>query len=83
MQLPVLLLLFTFCYPLATECLRIEHLTVPPPTPNDTASYALLDCEYRLDPRDRDSLEVKWYFRYDPVPIYQWIPPGMPQVRPG
>ena len=31
----------------------------------------------------QDTLEVKWYFRYDPTPIYQWVPPFPPQVNAG
>ena len=61
-------------------CLRIEHLWVPEAMANDSVEYAILDCDYSLDERDKDSLEVKWYFRYDPTPIYQWVPPNDPQV---
>ena len=47
---------------------------------NASGLSAILDCDYTLDDRDKDSLEVKWYFRYDQAPIYQWIPPDEPQV---
>ena len=61
-------------------CVRIDHLWVPEAMQNDSVDYAILDCDYSLDERDKDSLEVKWYFRYDPTPIYQWVPPNDPQV---
>lgn len=66
--------------PRSSSCLRIDHLWVPEAMKNDSVDYAILDCDYSLDERDKDSLEVKWYFRYDPTPIYQWVPPNDPQV---
>ena len=48
---------------------------------NGTETTAVLDCVYDIEESDRDSLEVKWYFRHDPSPVYQWIPPQQPQVK--
>ena len=33
-----------------------------------------------LDDQDVASFELKWYFRFDPTPIYTWVPPNPPQV---
>ena len=41
---------------------------------------ALVDCDFTYEERDLQSLELKWYFRHDPKPIYTWVPPAAPQV---
>ena len=41
---------------------------------------ALIDCDFTYEERDLQSLELKWYFRHDPRPIYTWVPPALPQV---
>ena len=43
---------------------------------------ALVDCDFSYEQKDLQSLELKWYFRHDPTPIYTWIPPKKPQVHP-
>ena len=63
--------------------LSIVHLWAPEPMVAGRARTAILDCDYRIDPEDRETLEVKWYFRFDPAPIYQWVPPNDPQVSGG
>jgi hypothetical protein len=35
-----------------------------------------------LDDQDIDTFELKWYFRFDPTPIYTWVPPNPPQAAP-
>lgn len=60
--------------------IEIRHLWVPGSMENGTVDSAILECDYLLDERDRSSLEVKWYFRHDPIPIFQWVPPNAPQV---
>lgn len=42
---------------------------------------ALVDCDFSYNEEDIESLELKWYFRHDPTPIYTWVPPNDPQVR--
>ena len=61
-------------------CVNITSIWVPETFLSGTVSSAVLDCVYNFTEADRDSLEVKWYFRHNPSPIYQWIPPGTPQV---
>ncbi|TRY71572.1 hypothetical protein TCAL_11968 [Tigriopus californicus] len=63
-----------------SRSIEIRHLWVPGAMENGTLDSAILECDYLLDERDRSSLEVKWYFRHDPVPIFQWVPPNAPQV---
>ena len=61
-------------------CVKISSLWVPAPFLSGTVSSTVLDCVYNYTEADRNSLEVKWYFRHNPSPVYQWIPPGAPQV---
>ena len=48
----------------------------------DLQQSALVDCDFSYEQKDLQSLELKWYFRHDPTPIYTWIPPNKPQVHP-
>ena len=59
---------------------KITNLWVPEPFQEGTRSSVLLDCDYNYTEADRESLEVKWYFRQGLNPIYQWVPPNPPQV---
>ena len=40
-----------------------------------------MDCDFTYNEEDIESLELKWYFRHDPTPIYTWVPPNEPQVN--
>ena len=72
------LIWLTFCgFGVSLEILGVVN---PGPIENGTQSYAIVDCLYALDPKDLETLEIKWYFRYDPEPIYTWIPKSKPQV---
>ncbi|XP_040568122.1 uncharacterized protein [Lepeophtheirus salmonis] len=70
-----LLILIKEIHPIA-----IKDIWVPDVIENGTETSAVLDCVYDLNEEDIDFLEVKWYFRYNQTPIYQWIPPQSPQV---
>ena len=72
----------TFLLLILLECInvKIKHFWVPDPMANGSVDTALLDCDYTLEDRDKETLEVKWYFKHNPSPIYQWIPPNPPQV---
>ena len=62
-------------------CLQLySKVWVPEPFREGSRSSVLLDCVYNYTMEDRDSLEVKWYFRQGLNPIYQWVPPNPPQV---
>ena len=39
-----------------------------------------MDCDFTYNEEDKKSFELKWYFRFDPTPIYTWVPPNDPQV---
>ena len=58
---------------------RIKELFVPTAF-LDGSDEVILDCDYTLHQEDVDSLEVKWYFRHEARPFYQWIPPNPPQI---
>ena len=78
METPVLLLLTVT--PLLVHSVQISKVWVPEPFREGSRSSVLLDCVYNYTMEDRDSLEVKWYFRQGLNPIYQWVPPNPPQV---
>ena len=59
---------------------EITNLWIPEAFQEGTRTSVILDCVYDYDEDDRDSLEVKWYFRQGLNPIYQWVPPNPPQV---
>jgi len=61
--------------------LKILNVWTPDVVENGTESSAIVDCEYLLEDRDINTFELKWYFRFDPTPIYTWIPPNPPQVK--
>ena len=46
-----------------TSLVEITALWVPDPFQEGSKSSVLLDCVYNYEVEDRDSLEVKWYFR--------------------
>ena len=51
--------------------LQIEHLSFPPPTPNDSVTYAILDCEYSLDERDKASGVLGSFILRNSVPTIE------------
>ena len=78
METPILLLITVT--PLLVDSVQISKVWVPEPFREGSRSSVLLDCVYNYTMEDRDSLEVKWYFRQGLNPIYQWVPPNPPQV---
>jgi len=62
------------------ESLKIRNVWTPDVIENGTQKSALIDCDFTYEERDLQSLELKWYFRHDPRPIYTWVPPALPQV---
>ena len=68
------------CLTYPSSTVKILNVLVPDVIKNGTESYAIVDCDYMIDERDKETLEVKWYFRHDPTPIYTWVPPHLPQV---
>ena len=63
-----------------SRTVKILNVLTPDVIKNGTKDYAIVDCDYMIDERDKETLEVKWYFRHDPTPIYTWVPPNLPQV---
>ncbi|KAF7496713.1 hypothetical protein SSS_03488 [Sarcoptes scabiei] len=52
---------------------KIHRMKVPKYIENGTVDSVQLDCLYSIDPEVDRNLVVKWFFREDPEPIYQWI----------
>ena len=40
----------------------------------------ILNCDYDFDEEEAQQLEIKWYFRKDPAPFFQWIA-GLPDSK--
>lgn len=60
---------------LTNALIEIRALNMPERVENATRESIVLDCVYTLDEsKDNYKLVVKWFFKDDPVPIYQWIP---------
>lgn len=78
----VILVLISLVLFKETECvLEIRNLVVPEVVQNGTKSSIVLDCDYELDdPSAKDGLVVKWFFRNNPTPVYQWIVGKKPQA---
>ena len=49
-------------------------MRVPPVVESGTVPYVILDCDYDLAHREGEQLDVKWFFRDDHQPFFQWLP---------
>ena len=72
--------LILMCLTNQSTTVKILDVLTPDVIKNGTEKYAIIDCIYNITEQDKDTLEVKWYFRHDPTPIYTWVPPNLPQV---
>ena len=59
---------------------KILNVWTPEVIENGTQTSAIVDCDFSLDDQDIATFELKWYFRFDPTPIYTWVPPNQPQA---
>merc|ERR1719471_1496083 len=59
---------------------NITALWVPDTFQEGSRTSMVVDCVYNYTLADRDSLEIKWYFKQGLEPVYQWIPPNPPQI---
>ena len=60
--------------------MHIKDLKVPRLIQNGTVEYVILDCDYTLDEAERPGLVVKWFFKDEQSPVYQWIPNQRPKA---
>ena len=69
------IVIFASIFNMAESIIEIKSLNMPDRIENGTRESIILDCIYSLDEnKDKIKLVIKWFFRDDPVPIYQWIP---------
>ena len=59
---------------------EIRKMKVPSEVESGTAPYVILDCDYDLAESESHQVDVKWFFRDDPQPFYQWLPGRPPQA---
>ena len=55
-------------------------MRVPSVIESGKEPYVILDCDYDLSEREGRQVDVKWFFRDDPQPFFQWLPGRPPQA---
>lgn len=70
-----IIVIFASIFNVAESLIEIKSLKIPDRIENGTRESIILDCIYSLDEnKDKIKLVIKWFFKDDPIPIYQWIP---------
>jgi hypothetical protein len=59
---------------------EIRHMQVPGVVESGSLPYVILDCDYDLAESEGTQVDVKWFFRDDPQPFFQWLPGRPPQA---
>lgn len=59
---------------------EIRDMRVPRMIESGSASHVILDCDYDLRETEGTQVDVKWFFRDDPQPFFQWLPGRPPQT---
>ena len=55
-------------------------MRVPTAIESGSQSHVILDCDYDLSDSEGGQVDVKWFFRDDPQPFFQWLPGRPPQA---
>ena len=71
------LLTFPGCFVVGVE---IRDMRVPRMIESGSQSHVILDCDYDLRETEGNQMDLKWYFRDDPQPFFQWLPGRPPQT---
>jgi len=59
---------------------EIRQMRVPSEVESGSVPFVILDCDYDLAESESNQVDVKWFFRDDPQPFYQWLPGRPPQA---
>jgi len=60
---------------------EIKDMKVPKMVESGSKPHVILDCDYDLsDTTEGYQVDVKWFFRDDPQPFFQWLPGHRPQT---
>merc|ERR1711953_571994 len=59
---------------------EIRKMSVPSEVESGTVPHVILDWDYDLAASESNQVDVKWFFREDPQPFYQWLPGRPPQA---
>lgn len=59
---------------------EIRQMHVPAEVESGSVPFVILDCDYDLAESESNQVDVKWFFRDDPQPFYQWLPGRPPQA---
>ena len=55
-------------------------MRVPRMIESGSEPHVILDCDYDLRETEGTQVDVKWFFRDDPQPFFQWLPGRPPQT---
>nr|XP_040569180.1 uncharacterized protein LOC121118656 [Lepeophtheirus salmonis] len=55
-------------------------MRVPAVVESGREPHVILDCDYDIGDNEGSQIDVKWYFKDDPQPFYQWLPGRNPQT---
>ena len=57
-------------------------MRVPSVVESGKKNYVILDCDYDISSESEGAqVDVKWFFRNDPEPFFQWLPGRAPQAK--
>ena len=61
---------------------QIREMRVPSVVESGKKNYVILDCDYDISSESEGAqVDVKWFFRNDPEPFFQWLPGRAPQAK--
>lgn len=59
---------------------EIKDMRVPTVIESGSRPHVILDCDYDLRETEGAQVDIKWFFRDDPQPFFQWLPGRDPQT---
>jgi len=68
------------CISVIASCVEIKDMRVPRMIESGSEPHVILDCDYDLRETEGTQVDVKWFFRDDPQPFFQWLPGRPPQT---
>ena len=61
---------------------QIREMRVPSVVESGKKNHVILDCDYDISSESEgQQVDVKWFFRNDPEPFFQWLPGRAPQAK--
>ena len=77
-----IILFHVFIIPGKIVGVQITEMRVPSVVESGKKSHVILDCDYDISSESEGAqVDVKWFFRNDPEPFFQWLPGRAPQAK--